>query len=192
MGLDMYLEKVSKIGDMTLNEILETAEYIEYQNRPAKYKECSFARWCNGDMNLVREDMIDAVKDNIKVRYYTWDDTQSFGRKRIFDSVMYWRKANQIHKWFVENVQDGVDDCGIYVVSEEQLTELYDTAKRVLETKDPSVARELLPTTSGFFFGSTEYDQWYYEKVKETVEQLEKCLKEIYFENEIVYYTSSW
>lgn len=192
MGLDMYLEKVSKIGDMTLNEILETAEYIEYQNRPTEYKDSSFARWCNGDMNLVREDMIDAVKDNIKVRYYTWDDTQSYGRERIFDSVMYWRKANQIHKWFVENIQDGVDDCGIYVVSEEQLTELYDTAKRVLETKDQSVARKLLPTTSGFFFGSTEYDQWYYENVKETVEQLEKCLKEIDFENEIVYYTSSW
>ena len=25
--------------------------------------------------------------------------------------VAYWRKANAIHSWFVENCQDGVDEC---------------------------------------------------------------------------------
>ena len=26
----------------------------------------------------------------------------------------YWRKANQIHSWFVENVQNGEDNCNEY------------------------------------------------------------------------------
>ena len=26
-------------------------------------------------------------------------------------SVGYWRKANHIHRWFVENVQGGEDEC---------------------------------------------------------------------------------
>jgi hypothetical protein len=26
-------------------------------------------------------------------------------------TVAYWRKANAIHSWFVQNVQDGVDEC---------------------------------------------------------------------------------
>ena len=29
----------------------------------------------------------------------------------IDEEVGYWRKANAIHKWFVDNVQDGNDDC---------------------------------------------------------------------------------
>jgi len=39
----------------------------------------------------------------------------------------YWRKANQIHNWFVDNVQGGDDDCREYGVSIEHLKELLST-----------------------------------------------------------------
>jgi len=42
---------------------------------------------------------------------------------------------------------------------------------------NPSYAKRYLPTTSGFFFGSTEYDQYYYQDVKETYEALDAILK---------------
>jgi hypothetical protein len=29
----------------------------------------------------------------------------------VIEDVAYWRKANAIHKWFVDNCQDGVDEC---------------------------------------------------------------------------------
>ena len=45
----------------------------------------------------------------------------------------YWRKANAIHKWFVENVQDGEDDCKEYYVDENDLKKLLDVVNRVLE-----------------------------------------------------------
>ena len=38
----------------------------------------------------------------------------------------YWRKANAVHNWFVDNVQDGNDGCKHYWVSKEDLQKLLD------------------------------------------------------------------
>lgn len=94
----------------------------------------------------------------------------------IREAVGYWRKANQIHSWFVENVQDGEDDCGSYLVEADKLRELLDLCKRVKE--DPSKADELLPTQEGFFFGDTDYDEYYYQDIDDTIELLEELLEE--------------
>lgn len=88
--------------------------------------------------------------------------------------VGYWRKSNQIHRWFVTNVQQEVDDCGYYIVDRHDLTELKNLCTRVLE--DHALASELLPTTSGFFFGNTEYEKWYYDELAHTVDILDKAL----------------
>ena len=82
----------------------------------------------------------------------------------IEESAMYWRKANAIHKWFVDNCQEGEDDCRYAYVELGQLKELLDLCKEV--QKDHSKAEELLPTQSGFFFGGTDYDEWYFKKIK--------------------------
>ena len=100
---------------------------------------------------------------------------------------MYWRKANAIHQWFVKNVQDGEDDCKSYYVDREQLKELLDTVTAVLA--DHSKAGELLPSQAGFFFGSTDYDEWYFKDLEYTKEELERLLVDEYGEYE---YQSSW
>ena len=105
----------------------------------------------------------------------------------------YWRKANAIHAWFVENVQDGEDDCKTYYVSTEDLENLLEKCKQVEQTKNEIFASKLLPTQGGFFFGSTEYDDGYWHDIRITIEQLEAALAEskkddhIYFE-----YYASW
>ena len=91
--------------------------------------------------------------------------------------VGYWRKANQVHQWFVNNVQDGEDNCAEYYVSREKLQELRDLCVAVVKAKDAEKADELLPTTSGFFFGSTEIDEWYWQDVAETIDIIDNCLK---------------
>ena len=97
------------------------------------------------------------------------------GRKNVIESeAIYWRKANAIHKWFVDNVQDGVDDCGNYGVATEQLKELAETCRKVLN--DKSLASELLPSQSGFFFGGTDYDEWYFKDLEYTATEIEKLL----------------
>jgi hypothetical protein len=86
--------------------------------------------------------------------------------KNISFELIYWRKANAIHNWFVSNVQKGNDDCGDYYVSPDQIIKLLETIRAVLA--DRSLAKVELPTTSGFFFGSTEYDDYYWEDLERT------------------------
>ena len=112
--------------------------------------------------------------------------------EQISFEAMYWRKANAIHRWFVNKIQDGVDNCAEYSVDTETLAELRDICKQVLI--DPSKADVLLPTQSGFFFGSTEVDEWYLEQLKYTVERLTEILElpEVKTCKINFYYSSSW
>ncbi len=182
MGLDMYLSKKT---------------YVK-----------------NWDFQKKSERHTVTIKKGGKVRTDIKPERVSY----ITESVGYWRKANHIHQWFVDNVQDGEDNCREYWVSKEQLQELVDTCKKVKESlenspkqtvqvevgwqngekmyddvevfEDTSVAEELLPTQSGFFFGGIEYDQWYVQGLDETINQIEPLLQE---ENEgDFHYQASW
>ena len=106
--------------------------------------------------------------------------------------AMYWRKANAIHQWFVENVQNGVDDCQVHPVTSKQLRKLISTIEDVLENKvNPA---EALPSSTGFFFGSSEYNEWYFDDLKRTREGLTKLLDDL-GDNDwtwLYYYQSSW
>ena len=86
----------------------------------------------------------------------------------------YWRKANHIHKWFVDNVQAGEDDCNASPVSRESLTALREICQQVLNEHD--LAPILLPTMSGFFFGSTEYGIDYFDDVENTIKIIDGAL----------------
>ena len=112
-------------------------------------------------------------------------------------AVAYWRKANAIHGWFVRNVQDGIDECQESKVSREELTALLDICLEIadevktiegkvkngaiyqdqqwvdkyedgLVITNPELCSRLLPTVSGFFFGSTDYNNWYLENTIES------------------------
>lgn len=107
--------------------------------------------------------------------------------KYVIEEAGYWRKQNNIHRWFVENVQDGVDNCGEYYVSAEKLRELLALCKAV--QNQPAVAEALLPTASGFFFGGTEYDEWYMQGIDYTIQTLNEALAD---KNGEYYYSSSW
>lgn len=142
----------------------------------------------------------------------------------VEEEVMYWRKANHIHGWFVDNVQSGIDDGKEYYVSQACLRALVQTCAKVIRAsklvdgmvlvgkwwkpgmpsaeeqrepgkviQDPSVAKELLPTRAGCFFGSMEYDQFYLKDVRETMRWAMRMLEDI--ESGVlgdVYYSSSW
>lgn len=110
--------------------------------------------------------------------------------KYITEEIAYWRKANAIHQWFVNNVQEGEDDNNPYYVSTEQLKKLLELCKQVL--KEPDKAPELLPTQEGFLFGSTEYDNRYFQSLDYTVDVLEAELKEHEDQSQEYEYQSDW
>jgi hypothetical protein len=108
--------------------------------------------------------------------------------KLIEMEAMYWRKANAIHKWFVDNVQGGVDNCAEYFVERKLLQELLQVCKEV--KADPESAEDILPTEGGFFFGGREYREHYFECINKTIDALEIALKQN--DRTEFFYMSSW
>ena len=115
-------------------------------------------------------------------------DTNSPSANVTF-TAMYWRKQNAIHNWFVKAVQNGRDDCKKYWVSREQLKDLRDLCVEVVQNKEK--AKTALPTSEGFFFGGTDYDDYYFEGIKETASRLTILLNSASEEWEFEY-QSSW
>lgn len=114
----------------------------------------------------------------------------------IEEEVMYWRKADAVHDWFVDNCQEGVDDCRTAMVSKKQLKELYDICYQILNEKNKekqqTLIEELLSVQEGCALGENEY---FFEYVKETYEILAKVLmveKLTGEEDYEYYYNSSW
>jgi len=110
----------------------------------------------------------------------------------VVEQVGYWRKSNQIHRWFVENIQDGKDDCGEYIVNMFDLKQLLTLCSEV--KNNPSKVEELLPTTTGFFFGGLDYAEWYFQDIDYTIETLESVISECENSEDFIdiYYSSSW
>ena len=188
MGLDMYLSRKKYVG-------------ANYEHRQVK-----------GEIKINIGDKELPIDFN-KVSY-------------IEEEVGYWRKANQIHNWFVENCQDGVDNCSEYWIPLKKLEELLNICKEIKEKailkegkitngykgtengwepiledgkyiENKEVCEKLLPTTSGCFFGSTDYDEYYMHNIENTIKILEPLIEEekalnnsgIYCD---YYYQSSW
>ena len=120
--------------------------------------------------------------------------------------VMYWRKANWIHKWFIDNIQDGIDDCGTYDVTSQQIEELVSLCKQVLKylkneksiSAQVDIINDMLPPQSGFFFGNEEMEtnddiEYYIDTLKETIQELgEVKTPKKGFHNDSFYYHASW
>jgi hypothetical protein len=115
---------------------------------------------------------------------------KGFRVKQVEVEACYWRKSNQIHQWFVDNLGGGEDNCQEMYVSKEKLQALVDVCNEVLA--DHAKAPGVLPTAGGFFFGGTEYDEWYYKDLEETVETLTKVIEAFDERYWSLYYRASW
>lgn len=209
MGLDMYVNIRHKDTQSKIDayEAWENKySYEEWQRLTEEQRE----EWRNSEPE------------------YEYDDM--YGKE-----LMYWRKANQIHNWFVQNCQNGVDDCGRYAITVTDLIKLKELCEKILTmTENRKAMRytsfcaqkkeevdvrfltlegveyaiEHLPSRSGFFFGNTEYDDYYVLELENTVEQINDTLDTLnceygfalnsdlvtgeYKGDYIIEYTSSW
>ncbi len=199
MGLDSYLGRQRKFEQMSFKDVNKLAQILYGLEElcPNAVKEMK-------NVGLIYE----------QGTHYKYHSTN--------EQVGYWRKANQIHAWFVENVQGGTDDCNSYEVTKEQLETLLGICKTIKKScklvkgtvnngytfdstmkmvgiqeegkvmTNSEVAHKLLPSRDGFFFGSTDYDQWYMQDIDSTIEILTKVLKETDFNTHTISYQSSW
>lgn len=89
----------------------------------------------------------------------------------VITDVGYWRKANQIQEWV--NTHVGTLDNGVdMTIDGAELLQLREACVAVLA--DHSLAEDILPTSVGFFFGSDEYDDYYYAQLQDTIDIIDK------------------
>lgn len=220
MGLDMMLYKMPRYKKATASDVSAIENYLDWQKTK---KECTLKEWCGIGFNEIPAfDVVEYYTQFYKTKNSCLDAEHKYGFDRIMEQVGYWRKANQIHNWFVNHVQDGEDDCNYHhECTKEILEELLDTCEKVKQIavlkpgkvvngqtlingkwkncyEDGEVIvnsdeiAALLPTQGGFFFGETEYDNWYMRGVEDTIDILTRVLETTDFEKEMVYYVSSW
>lgn len=224
MGFSMYLNRMPRHKGATAHDVSKVESYLDWLKAKADnspYAQGTFKYWC-GEDKTPSKDNLEFYANHYKTYYSDWDKEKKYPWTRIMEQVGYWRKANQIHNWFVENIQDGIDDCDYHrEITEDDLLDLLDVCQTVLKNcelvdgqvcngytyedgkripimkdgkyvKDPSTAKELLPTTSGFFFGGTNYDEYYVDDIKNTIDIITTVLETTDFETQMIYYVSSW
>lgn len=161
MGLDMFLYVEKYVNRKDYNK--EVGEY-DFADNPA-FKEI---------VNTLNADNLIATND--------------WAGLRVTFTVGYWRKANQIHNWIVDNCADGKDECQRIYIPKNKAEMLVRICKRVLA--NPKLAPELLPPKPGFFFGSLAIDDYYFEDLTKTIDIFNKVLESSEAEN--IYYEASW
>lgn len=150
MGLDMYL-------------YLRKQEYVSAYTAPEKREfELAYPGIIVRNFPETAEPMDEKADDDRSITC------------NILYKVGYWRKANHIHHWFVHNCAGDVDECQDIYVSLDDLEQLETLCAQVLS--DHSKAPELLPTRSGFFFGGTEYDEYYFKDTEYTLKIVQQTI----------------
>ena len=209
MGLDSYLYRIPRYKGATVHDVHAIEEYLNWQRIKAEgneYANCNTLKeWCGiDDSQLPNKEVIEYYKQFYTKCYSDWDTEHKYGWYSIMQQVGYWRKANEIHNWFVKNVQDGDDDCDYHnECTRGILEDLLHTCQTVLDSCattyrdgkvviDSSVAEELLPRCRGFFFGGDGYDEYYVSDIVDTIKILEDVLATTDFETQMVFYISSW
>lgn len=77
-----------------------------------------------------------------------------------FEFLAYFRKVNFLYEFFSGSLNE-YDTTTI--ITKEEMETLIDNCEFVLNNRDK--ASEILPTCDGFFFGSLDYDDYYFESV---------------------------
>ena len=165
MGLDMYLNARKHLEKINW-KALQSNDELSYNSPEAVYPKFNDLL----ELTQLKDVATDIYGATVEV------------------TCAYWRKANQIHNWFVTNIQNGEDNCGEYYVPQDKLTELMVICEHALEFKDST----LLPPQAGFFFGGTDIDEWYWRDLESTVTQLKRIFALPEVDNLSFYYSSSW
>jgi hypothetical protein len=178
MGLDIYFYKHATANDLNDIEGL-TAERKE--SRKAKFPMDTINKLIK---NNDKEGLIKLLTpyktydfefkglnkcDDADIQYWVDEIISSY----TSHEDMYYRKVNFLYAFFSEKLDN--EEC---LVTRHDCEQIIKYGELILENKDLDLAKRLLPTQSGFFFGSTEYDDYYFMDVKDVVEQFKEYLED--------------
>lgn len=160
-------------------------------------------RYISGTYGGDVEKQAEALKATLDAMDLLHDDGVSKDHITGFSAKVtlgYWRKAWPIHRWFVENVQNGEDNCRDYLVQKEVLQELLSNCIAVLSAKDdPEIAHDTawayIPPSDNYeseILQNEQEEEHYYYHVQKTAVILNHLLTDKKFADYYFYYSSSW
>lgn len=164
MGLDMY-----------------------FYARKTTYK--SFSKWDNPE----RANEVNYPEDLKIFSDYIYDRNFKSVQTETSYQIGYFRKFNALHSYIVKTFADGIDNCQDIILYKEDVEKIKKVLDDVLNAhQQVEKAKEILPTQSGFFFGGTDYDEFYFEDVKDAADLMQSFLDNFDFENYQLVYQASW
>lgn len=91
--------------------------------------------------------------------------------------LAYFRKVNFLVQFVkdLKNVDADEINCQDVIMKRSDIEELLDACEQVKE--DNSLASQLLPTCGGFFFGSVDYDEYYFQDVEDVLKRCKEILE---------------
>jgi|GEM_PF-721163 len=260
MGLDMFLNSRTRRNDWTkedyealsycLTNLKRNQKNSTETDTPGLEFHDDYERYCYGKTKEQIKELFEIAKrDNM---IYLRGDPKIYAYYSLNNEEAYWRKANSIHNWFVQEVQNGDDNCGSYEITKNHIIKLlevcnsatfiykqcekefvsdlkkynpesYEKYKFIVDKiKENSKKKwadeykfsdeenkfynnicdirktffeeldETLPTTAGFFFGSTDYNFWWLKDVKYTIKVCKKLIDTFDWDNKVLFYHGSW
>jgi hypothetical protein len=174
MGLDIYFSRVNKL-DYSLNK--ETAIRDKIAIGYFRKVNCLLPHFGYED----NCEILEIEKSQIEDLVYKAKELLA-----VYDTISYQLHLQNIEvNYYKEIYKDNQEMC------DERCKPFL---KKIDEIWKPFevVAEQQLPTTSGCFFGSQEYREWYVSDLKEIVATFEKVLDEIDFDAEQVLMYCWW
>ena len=134
------------------------------------------------------------VYNKEKTKWTEKIESKTFRPSHIVEEIGYWRKANHIHAWFVDNCGHGIDECQHIDVRYDDLLQLKKICETIVKQEEgwEEYAKENLPSRSGFFFGGTEYDEYYINDCKHLIDIVNELEKDEENSTQEYYYRASW
>ena len=172
MGLDIYLEKGSKAkwnkhydSRKRIDEIWDQIEHT--------------------DMDPTKRRLLQDEAERLSSTVYE--------NSERLEEVGYFRKINSFLNWVHNRHPEVPWSRQMWTeLSKEDIEECIKVTDEVMHTSSMQRIKEIFPTTQGFFFGSDDYDDWYFHDVKRVNDTLNVILENTDWENEVIVYTESW
>lgn len=219
MGLDIYIKKVKRtrknadaIENSDWEKIMESHEEQEKKAFSKVYKSAvkhlknvdsdayadEYKKWIRKLSKFVNYPQFDLKDLGVSYSYETGEysftpvPTEKF--EECFDEILkhyyghyvgYFRKVNCVYRYFEDKLTDETA-----WVTKDECEDIVKRCSAVLE--NPDLASELMPTRSGFFFGSTEYDKYYFSDLKDVRKQFKSFIKYFKTDDDLVFINMSW
>lgn len=207
MGLDMFFKKIRKVKNKTINDLLNIQEEINYSENTIEVEKLK---------NEYKEFLKEFNYSWGKKTYYNFDEEMGYLRKanfihsyiienfgggvdncepiiltqenikQLMDTIKEIIYRTKMKKGKIQNGYSYTRNKQGEIIKKPILENGY-----IMDTKSQKIANELLPTKEGFFFGSTNYDQYYYDDLLETYNICNELLK-VDLSKYDIYYLASW